>query len=188
MKIPRGNAQLTNSNALQVFFETALTYYIRQKKFKCLHFQDDRMKNCRNAYPQIIFIDGTYCLVDLHLATYHVIEDGNGLSEIVTVSLVAEENKEFLTFFVESFKNKYPAWKKGDVVMSDTDRTERSVFQRVFLMFMIMKIPIILNLFSNLTKNDGCETEAGSVLTKENSELHVDDINECVVQNESVTE
>nr|CAI5855832.1 unnamed protein product [Callosobruchus analis] len=44
------------------------------------------MKNDMNEYPEITSINGTYCLVDLHLATYIImIKDGNGLSEIVAV-------------------------------------------------------------------------------------------------------
>lgn len=86
-----------------------------------------------NAYPEIIFIDGTYCLVDLRFATYIImIEDGNGLSEIVAVCLIAEENEESLNFFINTFKNRNCAWERVQVVMSDKDRTERSVFSKSF--------------------------------------------------------
>jgi hypothetical protein len=38
--------------------------------FKGLYFQDERMKKYMEAFPEILFIDGTYCLVDLKTATY----------------------------------------------------------------------------------------------------------------------
>lgn len=59
------------------------------KVFKGLFFQDERMKKYLEAFPEMLFIDGTYCLVDLKTATYIImVEDGCGFSEIVAVCLL----------------------------------------------------------------------------------------------------
>nr|CAI5857302.1 unnamed protein product [Callosobruchus analis] len=76
-------------------------------------FKTIRLKNYMNEYPEIISNDGTYCLVNLHLVIYIImIKDGNGLSEIVAVCLVAEENKESLTFSLKPSRTKILPRKK----------------------------------------------------------------------------
>lgn len=101
--------------------------------FKGLYFQDERMKKYLEAFPEMLFIDGTYCLVDLKTATYIImIEDGCGFSEIVAVCLLVDEDEHSINFFIETFKTRNPAWKKVQVVMSDKDKTERKIFKKHF--------------------------------------------------------
>lgn len=85
------------------------------------------MKKYFEAFLEILFVDGTYCLVDLRTATYIiVVENSNGLSEIVAECLLVDENEEALDFFIETFKKYNPAWNNVQVVMSDKNRTEKS--------------------------------------------------------------
>ena len=91
------------------------------------------MKKYFAAFPEMLFVDATYCLVDLRAATYLImVEDGNGSSEVVAVCLLIDENEEGISFFVETFKNRNPAWEKVEVIMSDKDKTERKVFKKHF--------------------------------------------------------
>ncbi len=54
-----------------------------QKELLGVHFQDDQMKKAFDAYPEILFIDATYKLLELRFPLYIIlIEDGIGQSEI----------------------------------------------------------------------------------------------------------
>lgn len=61
-----------------------------------------------------------------------MVEDGNGLSEIVAVCLLAEENQESINFFIETFKKRNPNWKEVKVIMFDKGKTERKGFSSSF--------------------------------------------------------
>ena len=58
--------------------------------------------------------------------------DGNGLSDIVGLLIVAEESEAVITSAMESFKRHNPAWIKTTVIMSDKDFTERQAFAKCF--------------------------------------------------------
>ncbi|KAH6946946.1 hypothetical protein HPB50_016235 [Hyalomma asiaticum] len=61
-----------------------------KNELRALFFQDDDMKKSFDAYPEIIFIDATYKLLETRMACFLVIiEDGNGESDIVAVGLFA---------------------------------------------------------------------------------------------------
>ena len=54
-----------------------------------LFFQDEGMKEAIAAYPELLCIDATYKLLELHLPLYIMLaEDGNGHSEIVCAFLL----------------------------------------------------------------------------------------------------
>ena len=62
-----------------------------QKELLGVHFQDDQMKKTFDAYPEILFIDATYKLLELRFPLYIIlIEDGNGQSEIAAAFLLLE--------------------------------------------------------------------------------------------------
>ena len=69
------------------FFDTDATVDVlsdEEKDFKGLFFQDPLMKHTFNAYPEIVFVDATYKLLDLGLPVYLMLsEDSNGQSEIM---------------------------------------------------------------------------------------------------------
>ena len=58
--------------------------------------------------------------------------DGDGLSEVVAMFIVAEETKEVIQATVDLFKKHNPSWNETKVVMSDKDFTERDVFKACF--------------------------------------------------------
>ena len=64
------------------------------------------MKNCLKAYPEIIFIDATYKLLNCRAPVYFVVVlDARGLSEIVAAGILVEETEEIFTWFVDTLKN-----------------------------------------------------------------------------------
>ena len=105
-------------------------YSDEQKQFKGLFFQDTSMKQCFDSYPEIIFLDATYKLLEIGVPTYLLLcEDSNGMSEIVFVCLLVTEDQPSITWMMETFKKRNPAWSKVRVVMADKDIGERDVIK-----------------------------------------------------------
>ena len=62
---------------------------------KAIYFQTPEMKNIFASYPELLLIDATYKLNDLHMPLYVLmVVDGNGESEIVCLWLTQFEDKE----------------------------------------------------------------------------------------------
>ena len=73
--------------------------------FKGLFFQDAMMKDAFRAYPEIIFLDATYKLLELALPIYlFLCEDSNGQSEVVGVGILVAEDVDSLKWLVDTFK------------------------------------------------------------------------------------
>lgn len=116
---------------------------------KGLYFQDHRMKQYFEAFPEVLFIDVTYCL-DTKTSTYIImVEDGNGLCEIVAVCLLMQDDEESFEYFSETFKTFNPEWDKVQVIMSDKDNSDGNVLKKHFpdakLMIPLCKVFQILN-------------------------------------------
>ena len=80
------------------------------------------------AYPELILLDATYKLNDLHMPLYVMMNvDGNGESEIICFWLVAKEDKETIGGLMDTFKEKNSKWSRVQVIMADKDMTERDV-------------------------------------------------------------
>ena len=89
------------------------------------------MKEAFQAYPELVCIDATYKLLELGLPTYLMLcEDSNDQSEIVTVCLLVTEDKDSMTWMVETFKNHNDEWKRIRVLMADKDIGERDVLKQ----------------------------------------------------------
>ena len=88
------------------------------------------MKQCFSSYPEIIFLDATYKLLQIGLPIYLLLcEDSNGLSEIVFVCLLVTEDKGSLQWMLEMFKKNNPCWSQVRIVMADKDIGERDVIK-----------------------------------------------------------
>ena len=91
------------------------------------------MKDIFSSYPEILFIDATYKLLEIRFPVYLLlIEDGNGQSEIVAVFLLLEENETSIKSMITFFKKYNSMWPSVRVVMSDKDITERDVIATEF--------------------------------------------------------
>lgn len=96
-----------------------------------LFFQDARMREIFQAYPEFLCIDATYKVNDLRMPLYILlVENGNGQSEIVGMWLVADETEEMMTEMIKLFKDQNPNWDKVITVMSDKDFVEREVIKK----------------------------------------------------------
>ena len=62
--------------------------------FHGIFFQDHAMRHVFGVYPEILFVDATYKLLELRFPVYVLlVEDGNGQSEIAAVFLLLEETE-----------------------------------------------------------------------------------------------
>ena len=101
--------------------------------FHGIFFQDQEMKQVFSAYPQIIFVDATYKLLELRFPVYIIlVEDGNGQSELAAVFLLLEETESSISVMVDAFKKHNSKWDSVRVIMADKDMTERDVFAAAF--------------------------------------------------------
>lgn len=84
-----------------------------------------------HAYPEIIFIDATYKLLELGLPTYLMLcEDSNGQSEIIAVCLLVSEDAESMKWMIETLKKANSQWRNTRVLMADKDIGEREVLKK----------------------------------------------------------
>lgn len=97
-----------------------------------IYIHGDKMKKVFNAYPEVLFADSTYKLVDLDLPIFVLmVQDGNGQSHIISLGLLVREDKETLKWFLEIFLEKNPAHNKTMVVVTDKDLTKKAVIRKL---------------------------------------------------------
>ena len=109
---------------------TVEVYSDEKKNFKGLFFQDSPMSDAFRAYPEIVFIDATYKLLELGIPTYlFLCEDSNGQSEIVGVCLLVSEDVNCMKWMVDTFKKNNSEWQRIRVVMADKDIQEHDIIK-----------------------------------------------------------
>ena len=112
---------------------TAEVIIDEENTFKGLFFQDEYMRDLYSKFPELLLVDATYKLLELRMPVYVLLcFDGDGLSEIVGMFILAEETKAVIEAAVRVFKKFNPAWNDTKVVMSDKDFTERDAFTNCF--------------------------------------------------------
>ena len=59
------------------------------------------MKRCLKNYPEILFLDATYKLLEIRLPVYlFLVEDSMGESEVVGVAILVEETEEIVRWML----------------------------------------------------------------------------------------
>lgn len=97
-----------------------------------LFVQDKQMCDTFSAYPEILFLDATYKLLELCFPVYiFVVEDANGEAEIVGMGALVHEDAESLGWLIESFKKRNPNVNKTRLVMADKDLNERDMLKEL---------------------------------------------------------
>ena len=99
-----------------------------ENNFKGLFYQDSYMRNIYSKFPEL-HLDATYKLWDLQPPVYLLLcADGDGLSEITGMFILAEETKDVIEAVVQLFQKFNPNWEETQVIMSDNDFTEQDAF------------------------------------------------------------
>lgn len=106
---------------------------MENKIFQGLFLQTPEMKKMMNSYPEFLAIDGTYKLLELNIPVFvFLVEDSNCQSEIVAVTLLANEEKERVEWMLNVFQKKNPSWTRTRSIMTDKDLTERALLKVKF--------------------------------------------------------
>ena len=106
-------------------------YSDEQRNFRGLFFQDKIMKEVFKAYPELIFMDVTYKLLNLGFPPFLILsEDSNGQSEISAVCLLASEDGDSIKWMFNTFKQHNNRWEAIRVVMADKDLKEQDVIKQ----------------------------------------------------------
>lgn len=98
-----------------------------------LFFQDNVMEDTFAGFPEMIFVDGTYSLLDNKASVYLImVEDSHGSGAVVAAGVLFEEDEDTIDWFIQCFKESNPKYEKIEVIMSDKDAKERAVFRKNF--------------------------------------------------------
>ncbi|XP_057336089.1 MATH and LRR domain-containing protein PFE0570w-like [Microplitis mediator] len=127
------------------------------------------MKSAMDAYPEYVGIDATFKLLNIRAPVYlMIVEDPNGCTEIVGVSILINENKVSLEWMMDSFKKCHPSWEKIKCVMTDKDLTERDAIRSSLLP---VEVNLIMCAFHTLrTFNREITTEKRRITPTERDE------------------
>lgn len=125
---PRNDLQATVKLLQDNYKATVRLLTDENNELRPMFFQDETMKRSFGDYPEIIFIDATYKLLETQMSCFRVIvEDGNGESEIIAVGLFGSEDGDTLRWFLNVFKELNKSWAAARIVMADKDLKERQV-------------------------------------------------------------
>lgn len=98
-----------------------------------LLFQDDCMKDYLRSFPEVLFVDAMYKLLDIRLPIYLILcEDSMGNSEIVSVATLSVEDEPSLSWMFETLRMRNPEMDRVRVIITDKDIKERQVLRRYF--------------------------------------------------------
>ena len=80
---------------------------VKGNELQGLFIFTEEMKLSMKLWPEILLIDGTYKLVNTgQTLMILAIEDSVGTTQIVAMCLLASEDKDSLTWFLEEFRKK----------------------------------------------------------------------------------
>lgn len=116
-------------------FDEAVTKIVtnEENEVDLIYFQDARMKQCFDAFPDLLMFDGTYNVNDRRMPLIVVmIVDGSGCSQIVAFILVKSENLSTFDNLFDIFKEENPKHKDIKVIISDKSFANRTIFRKAF--------------------------------------------------------
>ncbi|RWS18712.1 uncharacterized protein B4U80_07169, partial [Leptotrombidium deliense] len=98
-----------------------------------VHFQDQRMKQMFEHYPELVIYDATYKLNNLRMPIFLLlVVDGNGESEIISIWFVKSESHFVFTSMANIFKQQNPSYEAIEVFMADKDFADREAVKECF--------------------------------------------------------
>ena len=91
------------------------------------------MKRSFNAWPEIIFISGTYRLLKLgYILLLNAVVDGLGQTELVSACIVRQETKDIIRWFIENVKKHHEdACTHVKCVMGDKEMVGRGIIKEM---------------------------------------------------------
>lgn len=102
-------------------------------ELEAVYFQDGKMKENFENYPDVVMFDGTYKLNDRRMPLIIVLSiDGESLSHIVGLFIVRSENAAALNFLFDNFKIENPSHNDIKVILTDKHFANRNAINRQF--------------------------------------------------------
>ena len=87
-----------------------------------------------NHYPELLLFDATYKLNNREMPLFiQSVVDGNGITEIVSLTVCKSESRVVVEFVLECFKKYNPNWDKVKCVIGDKDFADRVVYKEKFV-------------------------------------------------------
>ena len=88
------------------------------------------MKESFAAFPELMYIDATYKLLELGFPVYVVVcVDSNDQTEVVAACILVAENAQSIAWMMNTFKQHNEVWNKICVIMADKDISERDTIK-----------------------------------------------------------
>ena len=101
-------------------------------EFCGIFVQDVDMRDTFAAFPEILFVDATYKLLELLFPVYvFACEDSNGSTEIAGMGLLMTEDAASVRWLMEKFIERNPESAKTRIVMADKDINERDIIKEL---------------------------------------------------------
>lgn len=98
-----------------------------------IYFQDDRMIQIFDKYPEVLLYDTTYKVNNKDLPlVLQLCVDGNGETEISNIFVARSESRLCVGAMVDIFKELNPAWEKTRVIIGDKDFADRAIYNEKF--------------------------------------------------------
>lgn len=98
-----------------------------------LFFQDAQMKQCYQAYPELMLLDATYKLINLRMPLYVLmVINGNNEGDVAGVFILSEESTQPISHMINLFKTENPKWTDTKTILTDKDFTEQRVLRGEF--------------------------------------------------------
>lgn len=98
-----------------------------------IYFQDATMKQIYATFPEIMFVDATYCVNDRNMPLQVVkCADGDGETHIIALFIIRSENINIMTALFQMFIEENVNSDKTEVVMVDKHASNLATFSVLF--------------------------------------------------------
>lgn len=102
-------------------------------QFVGIYFQDDRMKQMYEFFPEVLFYDTAYKMNNRDLPlVLQLCVDGNGETEICSIFVAQSESRLCIGAMVDIFQEANPTWEKTKVIIGDKDFADRGIYGEKF--------------------------------------------------------
>lgn len=133
---------LRETNDLEAIFDeikiqkyVSVDFFVseEQNQLEGIYFQDARMKNYFQLYPEVVLMDATYKLNDRRMPLFlMMVIDGNGESQIVAMFMIRTENYDIVLKMLNKFKTVNEKHKEINTILSDKNFADRRAYKEAF--------------------------------------------------------
>ena len=114
--------------------QEAVVYFdVPDNELNMLFVQTSEMRDLYSKFPEILFLDATYCVNKKQMPLYVLMcQDGEGRGRVVAYAIVRSESYERVSGVISTFKKENPKCSDLTTVVVDKDLTELRVIKELF--------------------------------------------------------